>query len=109
MSAPRHQIAAAIEDSTIVGFVSAVRHIHPDKPDELWINEVAVAKAYRRKGIADTLLKLLFHCGRELGCREAWVLVDESNIPAHQLYSKLGGVPEKQIMYSFKLGDNNCE
>ncbi|TET29605.1 MAG: GNAT family N-acetyltransferase [Anaerolineales bacterium] len=67
LSAPRHQIAAAIEDSTIVGFVSAVRHIHPDKPDELWINEVAVAKAYRRKGIADTLLKLLFHCGRELG------------------------------------------
>ncbi len=107
LSDPRHHIAVAIEDFTIVGFASAVRYIHPDKPDELWINEVAVVKAYRRKGIADALLKLLFQCGRELGCREAWVLVDESNIPANQLYSKLGGVPKKQIMYSFELNDND--
>lgn len=107
LSDPRHHIAVAIDDSKIIGFASAVRYIHPDKPDELWINEVAVVKVYRRRGIADALLKLLFQCGRELGCREAWVLADESNIPAHQLYSTLGGVPEKQIMYSFMLGDNN--
>lgn len=109
LSDPRHHIAVAIEDSTIVGFASAVRYIHPDKPEELWINEVAVVKAYRRKGIADALLKLLFQCGRELGCKEAWVLADESNTPAHQLYSKLGGVPKKQIMYSFGLGDHDGE
>ena len=107
LSDPRHHIAVALIDSKIVGFASAVRYIHPDKPDELWINEVAVAKAYRRKGIADALLKLLFQCGLELGCQEAWVLADESNTPAHQLYSKLGGVPKKQMMYSFKLGDND--
>ena len=109
LSDPRHHIAVAIEDSTIVGFASAVNYIHPDKPDELWINEVAVAKAFRRKGIADTLLKLLFQCGRGLGCREAWILTDESNTPANQLYSKLGGVPKKQIMYSFELGNNDGE
>lgn len=109
LSDPRHHIAVAIEDSTIVGVASAVNYIHPDKPDELWINEVAVAKAYRRKGIADALLKLLFQCARELGCRKAWVLTDESNIPANRLYSKLGGVPKKQMMYSFELGDNDRE
>jgi GNAT superfamily N-acetyltransferase len=109
LSDPRHHIAVAIEGATIVGFASAVRYIHPDKPDELWINEVAVVKAYRRKGVADALLKLLFQCGRELGCKEAWVLADESNTPAHQLYSKLGGVPKMQIMYSFRLGDNDME
>ncbi len=109
LSDPRHHIAVAIEDSIIVGFASAVNYIHPDKPDELWINEVAVAKAFRRKGIADTLLKLLFQCGRGLGFRQAWVLANESNIPAHKLYSKLGGVPKKQIMYSFELGNNDGE
>ncbi len=92
-----------------MGFASAVNYIHPDKPGELWINEVAVAKAFRRKGIADTLLKLLFQCGRGLGCRQTWVLTDESNIPANQLYSKLGGVTKKQIMYSFELGNNDGE
>jgi len=35
LSDPRHHLAVAIEDSTIVGFASAVRYIHPDKPDEL--------------------------------------------------------------------------
>ena len=95
LSDPRHHIAVAIVDSTIVGFASAVNYIHPDKLDELWINEVAVAKVFRRKGIADALLKLLFQCGRGLGCGEAWILTDESNIPANQLYSKLGGVPKK--------------
>ena len=109
LSDPRHHIAVAIEDSTIVGIASAVNYIHPDKPDELWINEVAVAKAYRRKGIAGALLKLLFQCGKEIGCTEAWVLTDESNIPANRLYSKLGGVPKKQTMYSFELGDNDRE
>lgn len=109
LSVPRHHIAVAIEGATIVGFASAVSYIHPDKPDELWINEVAVVKAYRRKGMAGALLKLPFQYGRRLGCREAWVLADESNIPANQLYSKLGGVPKKQIMYSFELGDNDRE
>lgn len=109
LSDPRHHIAVAIEDSTIVGVASAVNYIHPDKPEELWINEVAVAKAYRRKGIADALVKLLFHCGRKHGCKEAWVLTDESNIPANRLYSRLGGVSKKQMMYSFKLGDDDRE
>lgn len=109
LSDPRHHIAVAIEDSKVVGFASAVNYIHPDKPDELWIDEVAVAKAYRRKGIAETLLKLLFQRGRELGCGEAWVLTDGSNIPANRLYSKLGGVSQKQVMYSFSLGYDDRE
>ncbi|MEA1977358.1 MAG: GNAT family N-acetyltransferase [Chloroflexota bacterium] len=69
LSDPRHHIAVAIEGATIVGFASAVRYIHPDKPDELWINEVAVVKAYRQKGIADALLKLLSNVGGSLGAR----------------------------------------
>lgn len=39
---PRHHIAAAIADDRIVGFVSAVHYLHPDKDPELWINEVGV-------------------------------------------------------------------
>ena len=38
----RHHLAAAIADGLIVGFISAVHYVHPDKPKpELWINEVA--------------------------------------------------------------------
>ena len=106
LSDPRHHIAVAIDGSAIVGFVTAVNYVHPDKPDELWINEVGVAEAYRRQGVAENLLNLVFEYGREHGCREAWVLTDEPNIPANRLYSKLGGIPQKPVMYSFRLVDD---
>src|SRR5579862_8046664 len=48
---PRHHIAVAIDDGIIVGFASAVHYIHPDKPAELWINEVGVAPSHHRRGI----------------------------------------------------------
>jgi hypothetical protein len=43
---PRHHIAVAIDDEQVVGFASGVHYIHPDKPPELWINEVGVAPAW---------------------------------------------------------------
>jgi len=49
---PRHHIAVAIDDGLVVGFASGVHYIHPDKPAELWINEVGVAPAHRRRGSA---------------------------------------------------------
>lgn len=46
---PRHHLAVAIEDNLVVGFVSAVYYVHPDKQHpELWINEVSVGKSHRR-------------------------------------------------------------
>jgi hypothetical protein len=40
---PRHHLVVAIEDGSVVGFASGVHYVHPDKPAELWINEVGVA------------------------------------------------------------------
>lgn len=46
---PRHHLAVAIKDNLVVGFVSAVHYVHPDKAHpELWINEVSVAENHRR-------------------------------------------------------------
>src|SRR5262245_50340869 len=37
---PRHHLAVAIVNETVVGFISAVHYDHPDKArPELWINE----------------------------------------------------------------------
>jgi aminoglycoside 6'-N-acetyltransferase I len=58
----RHHIVAAIVDRTLVGFVSAVHYVHPDKQPELWINEVSVAESHRGQG-------MLSH-GRSLGCTD---------------------------------------
>jgi len=101
---PRHHICVAIEDGAVVGFASAVHYVHPDKPTELWINEVGVAPAFQRRGLAKAILgKLLAHA-RTLGCVEAWVLTDEDNAAARALYASAGGrETPPQLMVSFAI------
>ena len=66
-------------------------HRHADeRPVELYIDEVGVAPAYRRKGIARLMLDELFALARELGCAEAWVGTEADNVPATTLYESRG-------------------
>ncbi|HTM31574.1 MAG TPA: GNAT family N-acetyltransferase [Vicinamibacterales bacterium] len=104
---PRHHLAVAIDATVVVGMASAVHYLHPDKPPELWINEVGVAATHRRTGLARRLLHTLFAHGRTLGCTQAWVLADESNAAARALYAGAGGRPaaEAAVMYEFPLAD----
>lgn len=53
---PRHHLAVALIGDRVVGMASAVHYIHPDKPSELWINEVGVAPPYQGQGIGKRLL-----------------------------------------------------
>ena len=101
---PRHHLAVAIDEAgVVVGFASAVHYIHPDKPPELWINEVGVAASHRNRGVGKRLLAALFERARTLGCGEAWVLTDRANERAVRLYQSLGGAARDQVMFSFKL------
>jgi aminoglycoside 6'-N-acetyltransferase I len=103
---PRHHLIVAIEAGMIVGFISAVHYVHPDKPQpELWINEVGVADGHRGQGIGKALMRETLAVGRELGCVEAWVLADRSNAAAMRLYTSSGGeaAPEDAVMFTFHL------
>lgn len=104
---PRHHLAVAIESERVVGFASAVHYVHPDKAPELWINEVGVAEAHRHQGLGKKLLRSLLHLGADLGCREAWVLADRTNVLARRLYVSVGGAEssEDSVMFSFRLGE----
>ncbi|MEM9343486.1 MAG: GNAT family N-acetyltransferase [Pseudomonadota bacterium] len=97
----RHHLVVATEDDVVVGFISAVHYVHPDKPrPELWINEVGVAPTHQRRGLATSMMKTLLQ-----RAREAWVLTDRSNAAANGLYRLSGGVAsvEDHVMYSFEL------
>lgn len=102
---PRHHLAVAIDGGMVVGFASGVHYVHPDKPAELWINEVGVAPSHRRQGLARRLLLTLFELGPKLGCKEAWVLTSPANQGAMQLYEAAGGrrLSDPPAMFTFKL------
>jgi len=87
----RHHLAVAIDDGLVVGFASAIHYVHPDKPPQLWINEVAVAPGYRRRGLGNAVLRSLFEVGQTHNCTVAWVLTDRTNAAAMALYSSVEG------------------
>ena len=103
---PRHHLAVAVDDGQVVGFVSAVHYLHPDKPHpELWINEVGVAETHRRRGLGTRLLHSVLAVARGLGCAEAWVLTDRANTAAMRLYTAAGRTeaPSDHVMFTFRL------
>jgi ribosomal protein S18 acetylase RimI-like enzyme len=101
----RHHLVVALEAGQIVGFVSGVRYLHPDKPGELFIDEVGVAPTHRREGLGRRLVIEILALARRQGCRNAWVLTDRSNGPAMHLYQGLGGKesPTPQVMFEFSV------
>jgi ribosomal protein S18 acetylase RimI-like enzyme len=108
---PRHHIVVAIDDGLVVGFASGVHYVHPDKPPELWINEVSIAPTHRRRGLGKSVLKALLEVGRGRDCTVAWVLTDRYNLAAMALYSSVGGIEgaddtgpaDATLGYSFSL------
>ena len=75
------------ESGHTLGFCSFWRVL-----DELHVNNLAVAYAYRRRGIATALLTFVLTEGTRLGAHRATLEVRRSNDAARQLYERLGFV-----------------
>lgn len=107
---PRHHLAVALDDETgqVVGMASGLHYVHPDKPPELWVNEVGVAPTHRGRGVGRRVLAALLAHGRTLGCREAWVLTSQDNTAARRMYAAAGGAEEREapLMITFALADD---
>ena len=102
---PRHHIVAALDDGELIGFASAVHYVHPDKPAELWINEVGVAPSHQRHGVGKAIMKEMLRLGQELGCVNAWLTTEKENEAANRLYKSAGGAISQAIMYDFDFND----
>ena len=102
---PRHHVAVALDGAVVIGMASAVHYLHPDKPHELFVNEVGVAEPYRNEGVGRALLQTLLQHAASLGCESAWVLTEPSNASARRMYAAAGGVEQKEppIMIEFRI------
>lgn len=102
---PRHHLAVALDGAVVVGFASAVHYVHPDKPPELWINEVGVAPSHQQQGLGRRLLGVLLDHARNLGCVQAWVLTSPTNTAAQRLYQAAGGqvASDAALLFEFPL------
>jgi ribosomal protein S18 acetylase RimI-like enzyme len=85
---------AAFEDGRDepIGFVLAYELLrrHGD-PSQLFVYEVGVAPEARRRGVATELLRELRRIARARGIRRGFVLTNEANEAAMELYRSLEG------------------
>jgi ribosomal protein S18 acetylase RimI-like enzyme len=104
LGAPGHIMVLALEGELVVGQCAGVIHRHPDKPTELYVDEVGTGSSHRRQGIARAMLDELFAWGRELGCTEAWLGTELDNVAANGLYRTYHPVEDAAMQYYlFKL------
>ena len=96
-------LLVAINESVVIGQVLAVIHRHPDKPTELYIDDLGVSETFRRRGIATRLLEQLYIIGVERGCEEIWVATEPDNEPAIKFYNSMNLAARKVIVFEGNL------
>ena len=86
-----HHFLGAYLDGEPAGVATATEILRPDKPPELFLNELVVLPASRRKGVAGSLLAELKHLAADRGCEAIWVLTEEDNEGGMATYRAAGG------------------
>ncbi len=104
---PRHVMYYAKAGDSVVGMVSGVEYFHPDKPAQLWINEIGVAGPYRNRGIGRQLLGALIDYARANDLSSAWLGTDLDNFVAQRCFESHPEAegPQQFLMYEWELAD----
>jgi ribosomal protein S18 acetylase RimI-like enzyme len=101
---PGHHLLMAYEEDAPAGFVSGVELTHPDKGTEMFLYELAVDEAFRRRGIGTALVAELLDIARSHGCYDMWVLTDHDNDAALATYRTTGTTDESShVMLTWEL------
>jgi ribosomal protein S18 acetylase RimI-like enzyme len=105
ISDPRHIMYIAVDNKVVVGIASAVEYFHPDKPPQLWINEVGVALSHRNRGIGRQLVQALVTSAKDSGCIYAWLGTNTDNFAAQACFGSVPGVetPQPFLLYEWEL------
>lgn len=103
LAEPVNLMIIAVDGDLVIGQAAAVIHKHPDKPDELFIDEVGVSPDWRQRGIARRMMQAMFQLGRSLGCQASWLGTEVDNLPARRLYESFGEDGVEIVMFDFDL------
>ncbi|MDT0269559.1 GNAT family N-acetyltransferase [Streptomyces sp. DSM 44915] len=93
LASPGHHLllARARGERAPVGMVTGVQLTHPDKGTEMFLYELGVADAHRRRGVGRALVAALAELARVHGCYGMWSAVELDNEPALATYRSAGG------------------
>ncbi len=93
-------MVVATVEGQVIGMVTGVHFHHPDKPPQMWINELGMAGPFGRQGIATALVDAPSEHARDLACTEIWVIADPTDM-AEAFYTSLGWARTDQRLAMF--------
>ena len=96
---PANWLGVAMKDDLVVGMVMCVIHDHPDKPTELFLDEIGTGENWRRQGAARALIKKVFERADQEGIEEIWLGTEPDNWAARALYESTGARSEPAMIY----------
>jgi ribosomal protein S18 acetylase RimI-like enzyme len=101
---PTHHLLLAYLGEHPVGFVTGVEMVHPDKGREMFLYELSVGPAWRRRGVAKALIEGLIEVAGERDCYGMWVLTEEDNEGALATYTSAEGTPDRTpVLFEWKF------
>ena len=106
LATPNYRIVVALDGDVVVGMCTGFTHFHPDKDEEFFVNELGVDDDYRRRGIAERLLRIMLAEAKAMGCPDAWLGTEHVNAPALALYRKVmtgEDTEEAMSVFTFEL------
>ncbi len=104
---PANVLFVAVAGGEVIGMVSGIAYVHPDKPLQLFVNEIGVCSRFRQRGVGRRLMEALLQQARALGCSEAWVATEVENSAARGLYRGTGAEEDSSlaVLYTYRLHD----
>jgi ribosomal protein S18 acetylase RimI-like enzyme len=102
---PRHIMVVAVQHDVVIGMATAFEYFHPDKPPQIFVNEVGVTPAHQRRGIGRKLVEALLDAARTRGCVFAWLGTATDNIPGQACFASVSGAAKAQpfLLYEWDL------
>ncbi len=103
LSDPRFVLLVGRIDGQVVGALSAYELVKYERErSEFYIYDLAVAEAFRRRGVATALIEALKPIAKAAGGWVIFVQADRVDDPAVALYRKLG-VEEEPLHFDISL------
>jgi ribosomal protein S18 acetylase RimI-like enzyme len=105
LARPDHILVVAMAGGEIVGHARGVVHHQPDFGPQLYIDNLGVTPALKRKGIATGLMAKLVELGKARGCTDLWLATETDNEEAIGFYKSMKLLKTDVVMFANFVDD----
>lgn len=104
LASPHTMLYLAFHNHKIIGQIQAFIQLHPDKPADLYIDNLGVTPEFQRYGVGTQLIAAVLKAGRERGCRSAWLSAEADNEVVRAFYTAQSFRGKTMLLFESKSG-----